>query len=151
MVLQEHKSVWDTFVSMCEACHTKMVGKCVLCMKSQVRKDAEHHSVLAEEMGKENTVSKEDPTHIETEVPPISNDAWCCMYRVLSLQEDFWTEKPLIQCIIEEAGHVCLFLPQFHCELNPIEMLWGYAKYCMCIWYASCMRHTHRIICCPGY
>jgi hypothetical protein len=67
--------------------------------------------VLAEEIGKEDTVSKEDPTHIETEVPPVNNDAWCCMYHVLSLQEDFQTEKPLIQCIIEEAGHVCLFLP----------------------------------------
>ena len=52
---------------------------------------------------------------------------------------------------VEEAGHICLFLPRFHYELNPIEMLWGYAKYCMCIWYASHMRHTHSIICYPGY
>ncbi len=41
-------------------------------------------------------------------------------------------EKPLIQSIIEDAGHVCLFLPWFHCELNVIEMLWGYAKFCVC-------------------
>jgi hypothetical protein len=29
------------------------------------------------------------------------------------LREDFQTEKPLIQSIIEDAGHVCIFLPQF--------------------------------------
>jgi len=23
-----------------------------------------------------------------------------------------------------------MFLPKFHCKLNPIEMLWGFAKYC---------------------
>jgi hypothetical protein len=55
---------------------------------------------------------------------------WCCMYRVLSLQEDFATEKPMLQRYIESRGHVCMFLPKFHCELNPIEMLWGFAKYC---------------------
>jgi hypothetical protein len=47
---------------------------------------------------------------------------------VLSLQPDFANEKPLLQLVIEKAGHVCLFLPMFHCELNPIEMVWGQTK-----------------------
>ena len=37
--------------------------------------------------------------------------------------------KPLIQKYVEDQGHICAFLPKFHCELNPIEMVWGYAKY----------------------
>jgi hypothetical protein len=147
VVLQERKSVWDKFTSMCKGhgTGTKLVGKCASCTKSQVRKDAECHSALAEEMGKEDAVATEDPTHFETEVPPINDDAWCCMYRVLALQEDFRTEKPLIQSIIEKAGHVCLFLPRFHCELNPIEMLWGYVKYCTCIQYPGPCSRVHTL------
>ena len=53
------------------------------------------------------------------------------------------SEKPLVQIIIEDAGHVCLFLPHFHCELNSIEMLWGYAKYRMCI---LCARGSAHLI-----
>jgi hypothetical protein len=45
-------------------------------------------------------------------------------------EQDFREEKPLIQLKIEEAGHICLFLPKFHCELNPIERYWGYSKRC---------------------
>lgn len=30
--------------------------------------------------------------------------------------------------IIEDGGHICLFLPKFHCELNPIEIYWAYIK-----------------------
>ncbi|KIM58225.1 hypothetical protein SCLCIDRAFT_98789, partial [Scleroderma citrinum Foug A] len=30
---------------------------------------------------------------------------------------------------IRDAGHKCVFLPKFHCELNPIEMYWGWCKY----------------------
>ena len=45
-------------------------------------------------------------------------------------KEDFATEKRMLQHYIENQGHICMFLPKFHCELNPIEMLWGYAKYC---------------------
>ena len=33
--------------------------------------------------------------------------------------------------IIRKAGHVCLFLPRYHCELAPIERAWSFAKwYC---------------------
>lgn len=34
----------------------------------------------------------------------------------------------MIQAVIEDAGHRVIFLPKFHCELNPIEFLWGAAK-----------------------
>ena len=30
--------------------------------------------------------------------------------------------------LIEGRGHKCIFIPKFHCELNPIEMYWGYSK-----------------------
>ena len=53
---------------------------------------------------------------------------WCCMYHVLSLQDNFVNEKPMIQKYVEGQVHVCLFLPKFHCKLNPIEMLWGFMK-----------------------
>ena len=132
VVLQERKSVWDKLTSECKARRTKMVGKCSSCAKSQVHKDAERRIALAESMGQDDAVLHEDITHTDTEAPSITEDLWCCMYHVLALQEDFQSERPLIQTIIEKAGHVCLFLPRFHCELNAIEMLWGYAKYRAC-------------------
>ncbi|KAJ2922656.1 hypothetical protein H1R20_g14444, partial [Candolleomyces eurysporus] len=55
-------------------------------------------------------------------------EKWCCMRKVISWQSDFVNEKPLLQIIIEERGHKCYFLPKFHCELNPIEMYWGWVK-----------------------
>jgi len=94
-----------------------------------VQKDAERRVALADAMGQDDVISAEDIAETEGEVPSIAIDKWCCMSRVLSLQEDFQNEQPLIQTIIENAGHVCLFLLCFHCELNAIEMLWGYAKH----------------------
>jgi len=143
VVLQERKSVWDKLVSVCEARgDTKIVGKCSSCAKSQVQKDAECRIALAESMGQDDAVLHEDITHADTEAPSIAEDRWCCMYRVLALQGDFQSERPLIQTVIENAGHVCLFLPRFHCELNAIEMLWGYAKYRACTPYDSRARCT---------
>lgn len=40
----------------------------------------------------------------------------------------FIDEKPLLQIIIEKAGHKCYSLPKFHCELNPIEVGWRFVS-----------------------
>lgn len=125
-VLQERVSVWD---ELSERCGGKVVGKCKSCSKSQVKKDAERRVAEAEAMGMEDTLTDADVAQAEETVTVPENN-WCCMYRVISLQEDFANEKPLLQHYLEGRGHVCMFLPKFHCELNPVEMVWGYAKYC---------------------
>jgi hypothetical protein len=78
-------------------------------------------------------------------VCPIKNQN-CCMARLLSQQEDFAHQVSMLETLITEAGHLCIFLPKFHFELNPIEMVcyfyhklgwmlilmlqyWGWAKY----------------------
>lgn len=48
----------------------------------------------------------------------------CCMARLLSQQDDFKNQPSMIETLIKTAGHECIFLPKFHCELNPIEMVW---------------------------
>ncbi|KAG0144232.1 hypothetical protein CROQUDRAFT_47629, partial [Cronartium quercuum f. sp. fusiforme G11] len=50
------------------------------------------------------------------------NSSDWCWSKILGSQSDFASEKPLLQMVIEEVGHICLFLPKFHCELNPIEI-----------------------------
>ncbi len=44
----------------------------------------------------------------------------CCCKHVLELQPNFCEQKSLVQEVIEAAGHLCIFLPQYHCELNFI-------------------------------
>ncbi|KAJ3507789.1 hypothetical protein NMY22_g16822 [Coprinellus aureogranulatus] len=53
----------------------------------------------------------------------------CCLARILSHQDDFANQISVLEEEITKRGHLCLFLPKFHCELNPIEMYWGWAKY----------------------
>ena len=50
------------------------------------------------------------------------------MWVVLSFHDDFASEKTMVEHFIVEKSHKCLFLPKFHCELNPIERVWGQAK-----------------------
>jgi hypothetical protein len=50
------------------------------------------------------------------------------LYRTIHLQPDFQAQKPQLVEMIEKRGHICLMLPKFHCELNPIEMLWAWVK-----------------------
>ena len=39
----------------------------------------------------------------------------------LALHEDFRNEKTVVEKVVEEKGHICIFIPKFHCELSPIE------------------------------
>ena len=52
----------------------------------------------------------------------------CCNKRILERQPDFQEQKSMVQEVIEAAGHLCIFLPKFHCELNFIEFFWGAVK-----------------------
>jgi hypothetical protein len=47
----------------------------------------------------------------------------CCMARTLSQQDDFKNQTSMLEDLITSRGHLCMFLPKFHCELNPIEMV----------------------------
>ena len=47
---------------------------------------------------------------------------------IISQQPDFVEQKSSVQEVVEEAGHLCIFLPKFHCELNFIEFFWGAVK-----------------------
>ena len=111
----------------------KLVAVCKICQLSQAalekamkeaksRQD-EIEGTGLEALGNCSGASEMDSANLER-----AQD--CCMQRALSLEKDFADEKPLLQLVIEKAGHKCLFLPKFHCELNPIEMVWGQAKRC---------------------
>ena len=67
---------------------------------------------------------------------PIKNDQ-CCMAHLLSQQPDFCDQVSLLEQKITTHGHLCLFLPKFHYELNPIEMV--------SLLYLS---HTHILMLC---
>lgn len=43
--------------------------------------------------------------------------------------EDFSADGvPIVEEMVTGRGHVCLFIPRFHCELNPIGRCWCHAK-----------------------
>ena len=58
------------------------------------------------------------------------------MRTILSFHHDFRNEKTLVEQFILDEGHQVVFLPKFHCELNPIERVWGQAK-CHCRQYSN--------------
>ncbi|KAF8604448.1 hypothetical protein BDV93DRAFT_403884, partial [Ceratobasidium sp. AG-I] len=94
------------------------VGVCTLC-KQLIRRPKSKWLKIRN--------STKDTGLDEERLDPVSKST-CCMLCCLSAQQDFLDKKPKIQILIEGAGHKCIFLPKFHCELNPIEMYWGYAK-----------------------
>lgn len=50
------------------------------------------------------------------------------MQVILSNHEDFKSEKPKVIHFLENKGHMALFLPKFHPEMNPIERVWAQSK-----------------------
>ncbi|KAJ7710753.1 hypothetical protein B0H17DRAFT_1190450 [Mycena rosella] len=44
------------------------------------------------------------------------------------IKQPFLKQKSLVQEVIEAAGHLSIFLPKFHCELNFIEFFWRMVK-----------------------
>ncbi|KAF7332403.1 DDE family endonuclease [Mycena kentingensis (nom. inval.)] len=101
---------------------SKVVAVCADCSRSQKARDAE--AKARREGGEEAPSGEEAEEFHDDDKRPTT----CCMQRLLSVQDDFKAEKPLLQLLIEKRGHICLFLPRFHCELNPIEMVWAEMK-----------------------
>ncbi|EPS93136.1 hypothetical protein FOMPIDRAFT_49824 [Fomitopsis schrenkii] len=52
----------------------------------------------------------------------------CCVRRVLYNQPDFCDAESVLENHCRECAFQVLFLPKFHCEINPIEQCWGAAK-----------------------
>ncbi|KIK49712.1 hypothetical protein GYMLUDRAFT_253663 [Collybiopsis luxurians FD-317 M1] len=108
----------------------KVLAICSECRKSQAARDkaAKEAKARSEEIEGSGMPDLASRGSFEGEEEDIERVTTCCMQRLLSSQPDFMVEKPLLQIVIERRGHKCLFLPKFHCELNPIEMVWGQAK-----------------------
>lgn len=53
----------------------------------------------------------------------------CCLWQILYNEPDFQNVSSILETTCEACGFGVMLLPKFHCELNPIEQVWGYAKY----------------------
>ncbi|TFY76614.1 hypothetical protein EWM64_g7399 [Hericium alpestre] len=52
----------------------------------------------------------------------------CCCRRLLYNEPDFVSVPSILEMHCQARGYEVIFLPKFHCELNPIEQCWGRAK-----------------------
>ena len=50
------------------------------------------------------------------------------MREKLSEFEDFSSQTTILEELVRSQGHICSYLPKYHCELNPIERNWCHAK-----------------------
>ena len=57
----------------------------------------------------------------------------CCCRCILYMEPDFANVKSLLEEHCAKRGFEVLFLPKFHCELNPLKMVWGRSKYHYCL------------------
>jgi hypothetical protein len=52
----------------------------------------------------------------------------CCCRRLLYNEPDFVHVESLLEAKCRGRGFTVVFLPKFHCELNPIEQVWCHSK-----------------------
>ena len=52
----------------------------------------------------------------------------CCASFVLSHEQDFLEQEEWLTEVVKKAGFEIIFYPKYHCELNYIEMVWGWTK-----------------------
>ena len=52
----------------------------------------------------------------------------CCASYVLSNEPDLLSQEEWLTEVVHDAGFSILFYPKYHCELNFIEMIWGWTK-----------------------
>ena len=146
-VLQEHGLLQEMVKN---SKNGKVVAVCKKCKQSQEahEKAAKEAKACQDEIEGLGVQQFSERSECEEAVEDLDRPTDCCMQHVLSLQPDFQCEKPLLQLLIEKAGHKCLFLLKFHCKLNPIEMVWGQAKCCMFSWSikSRCCLPSHRIL-----
>jgi hypothetical protein len=104
-VVKERKSVYNMLLGVVGG-EKKVFGKCAQCCKSAAKKDVEWRVALAEMAGQEDSLDDAilDEASAIIEEP---QNRWCCLYRVISLQDDFVNEKPEIQHYLEGRGHIC--------------------------------------------
>ena len=50
------------------------------------------------------------------------------MRQALNTFDDFKNKITILEQHIHDRGHICVFIPKFHCELNAIERCWCHAK-----------------------
>lgn len=62
-------------------------------------------------------------------VSPPPGKLSCCCWRLL-YNEPVTGVESLLESHCKARGFSVIFLPKFHCELNPIEACWGFARRC---------------------
>jgi hypothetical protein len=77
---------------------------------------------------RENTITSATQADASAMTGNMYINQGCCWRNILRHQPDFLAERPKIVKILEGAGHEVMFLPKFHCELNPIELVWSMIK-----------------------
>ena len=64
----------------------------------------------------------------------------------LSKFDDFKNAKTMVEEKVESRGHLCMFFPKFHCELNAIERCWCHAKKYSCSYANGTITRLRTIV-----